>query len=450
MKTLLFFLVLLSPNALAGTGDLPYKDTDFACISQADATRYVRDYNIDVASFGGMELCNSAKDTKKLFNDLSLIEKTEFSADSNHSFIRGFVPTTNYYNWMKGETRGMDRGNDIPWATAYNSGGYFTMQDGWAALSTLGRVGTVIHEARHTAGYRHYACSHGPYGGSNSAGCDTTYSQGGSHGVEMEYYARVVLHSKNLHPAYKSMARLMLLGRSNFVFNEKPMRAREALLAVAGNRMVLVDGTEVHERETPVAPAGSVLKRTSFGASFVKEQKAVAVDVYGFSNNGYSMEDDYSYYKLYKTPRPGGPANIQAIEEIDVGTKRYFAVLADGGKVFSYNFPQGTWHTASAALAGGETFVTRAPGGEAGLFVVKNDGNVVPFDLTTRRFGSPMREKWTSDTRAFARMGGMLVRLTSAGEVVDAATGATVEPFAKRNVTDLVNIPLYDAFEVVR
>ena len=331
MKPLLssFFLFsfALAGHALAGPGDLPYKDTDFACISQADADKYARDFGIDVASFGGMELCNPAKDTKKLFNDISLIEKTQFAADNGHSFIRGFVPASDYYGWMKGETRGMDRGNDIPWATAYNSGGYFTMQDGWAALSTLGRVGTVIHEARHTAGYRHYA-SHGPYGGSSSAGCDTTYSQGGSHGVEMEYYARVVLTSRNLHPAYKSMARLMALGRSNFVFNETPMRQREALLGLSGERLVLVDGVKTFERERPAAAAGSALKRTSFGASLVRGQKAVAVDVYGFSNNGYAMEDDYSYYKLYKTPRPGGPSQIQSIEEIDVGTKRYFAVLA--------------------------------------------------------------------------------------------------------------------------
>lgn len=446
MVTLLssFFLSAL---ALAGSGELPYKDVDFACVSQADANRYVGDYGIDVDSFGGMELCNSAKDTKKLFNDLSLIEKAEFAPDNGHSFIRGFVPVSNYYGWMKGETRGMNRGNDIPWATAYNSGGYFTMQDGWAALSTLGRVGTVIHEARHTAGYRHYPCSHGPYGGTNMAGCDTTYAQGGSHGVEMEYYARVVLNSKNLHPAYKSMARLMALGRSNFVFNEKPMRQREALLGLAGDRLVLVDGNKAYERETPAAAAGSMLKRTSFGASLVKGQKAVAVDVYGFSNNGYSMEDDYSYYKLYKTPRPGGPSNVQAIEEIDIGTKRYFAVLADGGKVYSYNFPGGGWHAATAPLSGADTFVTRAPDGSHGLFVVKSDGLVVPFDLTTRRFGNALRDRWTSDTRAYAQLGAGLVRLTASGEVVD-VKGVPVAGFDKRTVTDLVNVPLYDTFEV--
>ena len=234
MRTLLFIFALsLSVSARAAGSDLPYQDGDFGCIAKAEADRYVRDFGIDLNSFGGLELCNPAKDTKKLFNDLQLIEKAEFAPDASHNLIRAFVPYQSYYSWMKSETRGMERGNDVPYATAYNSGGYFTMQDGWAALSTLGRVGTVIHEARHTEGYRHYACSHGPYGASSTPGCDTSYSQGGSHAVEMEYYARVVLDAKNLHPVYKSMARLMALGRTNFVFNETPIRKREALLGLA-------------------------------------------------------------------------------------------------------------------------------------------------------------------------------------------------------------------------
>ena len=117
--------------------DMPYLDTAFACTDPADAERYIRDFNIDVPSFGGMELCNSQVDTKKLLNDLEILEKGRFSADGSNKFIRGFVAANNYYNWMKGETRGVERGQDVPYATAYNSGGYFTMQDGWAKRSCL-------------------------------------------------------------------------------------------------------------------------------------------------------------------------------------------------------------------------------------------------------------------------------------------------------------------------
>jgi hypothetical protein len=342
----------------------------------------------------------------------------------------------------------MERGNDIPYATAYNSGGYFTMQDGWAALSTLGRVGTVIHEARHTEGYIHYPCTHGPYAGAQTAGCDTSYAEGGSHAVEMEYYTRVVLDSKNLHPVYQSMARLMALGRSNFVFNESPIKAREALLGRAGDHLVLVDGKNVYDRQVPAAEGA--LKRTSFGASLVKGTDSVAVDLYALTNNGAVISDDYSYYKLFKTPRSGGPRAVNAIEEIDLGTRRYFAVLGESGKVYSYDFPNGTWSRASAALAGAETFVTRAPDGTAGLFVVKGDGAVVPFDFTRLSYGSPLRDRWTSDTRAYALDGATLVKLTADGRVLDAKTGAPVEAFGRAAVSELVNVPLYDAYEVAR
>ena len=456
MRTLLAYLTV-APSALLVSlfvsspvfaADLPYKDGDFGCFTQADADRYVNDFSVDLDSFGGLELCDPAKDTKKLLNDLSLIEKSQFSADASHNLIRGLVPYNNYYNWMKGETRGMQRGNDVPYATAYNSGGYFTMQDGWAALATLGRVGTVIHEARHTEGYIHYPCTHGPYAGSETAGCDTSYEEGGSHAVEMEYYTRVALDAKNLHPVYQSMARLMALGRANFVFNVSPIKAREALLGMAGDHMVLVDGKNVYDRQTPPAAAGAVLKRTSYGAALVKGTDSVAVDLYGLTSNNAVISDDYSYYKLFKTARANGPQSVSAIEEIDLNNLRYFAVLGEQGKVYSYDFPNGAWHQASSGLSGAQTFVTRAPDGTAGLYVVKTDGSVVPFDLANRRFSPALRDKWESDTRAFAMNASILVKLTADGKVLNAATGAPVDGFASRQVTDLVNVPLYDAYEV--
>ena len=113
-----------------------------------------------MAAFGGLELCRFSVDTKKLFNDLKIIKEGRFQPKTtNNVFIRNAIPAPQYYEWMKSMTRGMDRGNDIPAATAYNRGGYFTMQDGWAVLSTLGRVGTVVHEARHTGGYYHIQCT---------------------------------------------------------------------------------------------------------------------------------------------------------------------------------------------------------------------------------------------------------------------------------------------------
>lgn len=448
MRTLLFSFLAFASASVALADNLPYKDGDFGCFDQARADRYVNDYNIDVDSFGGMELCNGTKDTKKLFNDLYLIEASQFQATRDHQFIKGLVDRGNYYNWMKSQTRSVNRGHDIPYATAYNSWGNFTMQDGWSASSTLGRVGTIIHEARHTAGYQHYRCTFGPYAASSVAGCDTSYSQGGSHAVEMEYYARVVLEAKNLHPAYQSMARLMALGRSNFVFNQQPMKKREALLGLAGDKLVLVDNNEIIERPVPAAAKGSRLKRTSFGASLVNGQQAVAVDLYNKENIGFSAKDDYSYYKLFQTPRDNMPTSVADTEELDAGNLRFFIALDQQGKMSSYDFPNGVWF--QAVQGNGKALITRAPNGQAGLFTVAADGTITPFDVNARRFGAPLSDKWRTDTAAFAMLNSTLVRLTAEGQIVNAQTGVAMPGLAQYRFTDLVNVPMYDAFEVNR
>lgn len=440
-------VLALVVSITAVSADLPHLDKDFGCIAQSEANRYVDDFSIDTGSFGGLELCDNTRDTKKLFNDLYLIEKTTFAAEASHPFIRGLVDRNGYYNWMKSQTRGVNRGHDIPYATAYNSWGYFTMQDGWAALSTLGRVGTIIHEARHTAGYRHYACDHGPYAGSSVAGCDTSYEQGGSHAVEMEYYARVVTESKNLSPVYKSMARLMALGRSNFVFNKTPMQTREGLLARDGDKLTLIDGDKVTEHAAPSLGNDYRLRRTSFGASLVSGTTARAVDLYDAQAANVEKSDDYSYYKQFQIARPNGPAAFRAIEEYDVGKLRYLAVLDNQGQLFSYDFPNGAWSRPVAAPAGAEGFVTTAPDGQRGLFVKTADGGLVPFDGSRLRFGSAITPRWDRDASSYAFLKGSLVRLGADGAVTEAVSRNSVSALPGR-YTDLINVPLYDAFEV--
>jgi hypothetical protein len=448
MGKLLFSFSFLLAASAAHADNLPYRDGDFGCFSQADAQRYLNDFSVDVQSFGGLELCDNTKDTKKLLNDFSLIEKTQFNADQSHEFIKGMVPVNTYYSWMKSQTYGVQRGNDVPFATAYNRGGYFTMQDGWTTLSSLGRVGVVIHEARHTAGFPHYQCTTGPYAGSSVQGCDTGFAQEGAHAVEMEYYARVVLDAKNLSPVYQSMARLMAMGRANFVFNDKPMRTREGLLALSAGKVVLADGQLVTTHEVPVTDGSVRLKRTSAGASLVNGQKAVALDLYGAGAASYQLTDDYSYYKLFQTPRENAPASVADTEELDLNDQRYFAALDNNGNVSTYDFADGVWFPAVAAGGGAQGFVTVSPSGQAGLFLVKSDGSLLPFDFASRRFGAPLKDRWLSSARAYAHLGSQLVLLSSKGAVLDAASGAAIPAFAGQAVTDLVNVPLYDAFEV--
>jgi len=275
---LLAALLAASSVTLAQSKDL-FDDSHFGCLDQSTAQRYVQEFKIDVPSFGGLELCNNSIDTKKLFNDLQIIEQGTFQTFGSNKLIKGFVNQDKYYSWMKSQTRSINRGDDIPFATAYNSFGNFTMQDGWAILSTLGRVGTVIHEARHTAGYSHTRCNQGPYSDTSVSGCDRTYNEGGSHGVEMEYYARVSVLGANFHPAYKAMARLMAMGRANFVFNQSPITKREALVVMDGNRVVLVDQGQSIERQLTIS-AAERLKTTSFGAALFDGVKAYALELY--------------------------------------------------------------------------------------------------------------------------------------------------------------------------
>jgi hypothetical protein len=429
---------------IAFATDLPHEDPNFGCFSAEQAETYVRDFSIDVASFGGLELCDSRKDTKKLFNDLHLIQNANFGPVSQHPFLRGFV-AGDYYSWMKGETRSVRRGHDLPYATAYNSFGHFTMQDGWAALSTLGRVGTIIHEARHTAGYRHRRCTFGPYSASNVSGCDGNYAEGGSHGVEMEYYARVVLDAQNLHPVYQSMARLMAMGRSNFVFNEQPMQKREGLLLV-GQTAVLLDGGK-KVREFPVPGPQFRLQRTSFGASFFDGRTAYALDLYA-TGGMRPGQDDYSYFKLFQIPRDSSPQEPVAVEEVDVGNLRHLAVLGKSGKLYTYNFPQGKWHNPSAqTVEQFVSFATTAPDGREGLFVRLNTGELLPVDLDNRRFGGPLKDRWPQNVVQFAKWQGKVLRLLNDGKVW--SDQSEFFETAGEQYQQMISVPLYDAFEVV-
>lgn len=332
-------LIIKAPLASA----LPVFDEEFSCTTKEKADQYVRDFNINIRSFGGVELCNPKVDSKKLFNDLAIVEEGQFSPDARHNLVGNFVDSTKYYNWLRAQTEGMNRGNDVPWATAYNSMGYFTMQDGWAQLSTLGRVGVVVHEARHTEGFRHIPCTFGPYSGTSLPGCDGRFSEGGSHGVEMEYYARVVVFGQNFHPLYKKMARLMALGRTNFVFNQKVIQPREALFLIRKDSAEarLIDGDRSYPRE--VAGHGW-LKRTSFGPTLFTPERAFALDAYEWLGDARPTEDGYSYFKLLtlSNGRPSGQVP-KDLEELDLGEKRYLAGIDSQDRLGFYNFSKGGW-----------------------------------------------------------------------------------------------------------
>lgn len=434
---------------------LPYLDKQFNCITQDEAAKYKKDFNVDLRSFGGQELCNANIDFKKLTNDLSIIEFGQFNPSASQGLIGQFVDSSKYYQWMKAQTRGMNRGNDIPTATAYNSGGYFTMQDGWARLSTLGRVGTVIHEARHTEGFRHIPCTYGPYADVRMDGCDRDLKYGGSHGVEMEYYARVSVYGKNFHPVYRTMARLMAMARSNFVFNTSPMQKREGLLVQtdAGSFWLLDNNKWVYRSAlTPQEPLQirrnipGLLKRTSFGASLFNGSQAFAIDLYERYEPSTALTDTYSYFKILLDLK----ANLKDFEEFDLGVKRYLAQVTQQNQLATFNYGKGRWNSPKNLNFQPALSVTTLANGQSGYYLVDTQGSVFAYDPNSDSM-QPTSTKWDPQALSYARINNQVFSLSRDNKLYQLANGSWVEIQLPQNQkpTQMVSVPVYNIFNVM-
>lgn len=441
------FLLSALANFPTIAADMPYKDADFLCFPQTDADRYVADFGIDLKSFGGNELCSAEVDTKKLLNDINLVEKGQFVTTGRNNLVKGFIDSANYYSWMQQQTYGVERGNDIPYATAYNRGGYFTMQDGWAKLSTLGRVGTFVHEARHTEGYRHVACNQGPYQGASSSACDRDYNYGGSHAVEMEYYARVSVQGINFHPVYKKMARLMAIARSNFVFNTTPLQAREGILALSMDRKqaYLYDRGQWMAREVPEVLG--VLKRTSYGAAVFNGTQAFALEMYQDSGFQDVVGDTYSYFKLLMKE----DKNTKDLEEFDNGTQRFVVHISKDNLLSAYDFPNGAWGASQQIPFNVIKTSTAIPGQtKKGLFLIKASGEIFEYQSDNRRI-IKQGSVWDFTNQQVVKFREQNLILKNNGQIyVQSSQGLQIWPEAPLSYSDFVSVPLYDAFDVVK
>ena len=449
MKTLtttLFILLFLQLQNLSAE-TMPYQDSEFGCFNKADADRYVTDFHINVKSFGGLELCDSKIDTKKLLNDMRIVENGRFTSSQPNNLIKNFVNPDQYYPWLKQQTRGIERGNDVPYATAYNSGGFFTMQDGWAKLSTLGRVGTVVHEARHTEGYQHIVCTQGTYQDTRVLGCDRNYSYGGSHAVEMEYYARVAVQGVNFHPVYKKMARLMAMARSNIFFNTTPLQTREGLVALSMDqkKSYLYDQGRWVEREMP--DLIGKLKRTSYGAVLFDGLKAWAIEMYENSGSTEPVVDTYSYYKLLAENTQG----VKGFEEFDAGSKRFVVQLTKDNTLAAYDFPNGTWGRGQQVPFEVVKTSTAIPGQvQAGFYVINQAGQIYSYQPQTQRLVSQIGT-WDFENKEVVSFQNQNLILKTNGQIyVQSSQSLMPWPESTMSFSDLVTVPLYDSFEVVK
>lgn len=256
----------------------------------------------------------------------------------------------------------------------------------------------------------------------------------------MEYYARVVLMGENFHPVYQAMARLMLLARSNFVFNENPLAASDQLLVRTEQGLVRLRGEERTDLPAPkAAQQATTLKRTSFGATLLDlPTGAWSLDL---SLSDAALSDDYSYFKLLKMPVP---ERLTDFEEVDLGLQRYVFARGEGDQLYGYKFSRGGWGNA-VPLAGAERFVTVDPHGRPGIYVIKNDSSycaLQPARLTCEH--APLG--WPRDAARFVRFRDTTLKLNRDGQVVD-TNGQLYPPLADVQALDVVVIPKYNVFE---
>lgn len=422
--------------------EIPHQDQEFPCISESQAQRYIQDFRVDIDSFGGKELCNANVDFKKLMNDLQIVEQGQFdNSKTENPLIKNFIKPNQYYSWMKSQTRGMNRGNDVPYATAYNSGGYFTMQDGWSLMTTLGRVGTVIHEARHTAGYSHTPCQQGPYKDSRLDACDTRYQYGGSHAIEMEYYAQVAVNGTNFHPAYQSMARLMALARANFVFNTPVIQAQQSLFAINDKH----EGFLFHpvKKPTRLPQIEGQLKRTSYGVAIMNSQIVAAIDLTNDQANDVIYKDIYSYFKLLDFPVK--ISNSKDFLEVDINQKRYAVVLDENNQIKSYAFSRGQWGRSVQAPPQANRLSAYDPDGQNGVFLIGIQGEIWQFDPETQKI-TALKKTWDHQVIQVVRDSQSIYQLKNDGFIYkDQKMWDNDEQYF-----DMTLAPTYDAFEIVR
>lgn len=444
------FILLLFGITTAVGQTLPFLDSQFSCFKSDQAKTYIQDFKIKPASFGGVELCNPNHDFKKLLNDLSIIEHGRFSSSGQSEFIRGFIPSSQYYNWAKTQILRIQREHNDPQAIAVNVRGHVSIQDYYGRLSVLGRVGTLLHEARHTAYYPHTLCLNGPYAELPVNGCDSDLNYGGAHAVEMEYYARVSVQGQNFHPMYKAMARLSAMARGNFVFNKSPLTKRDGLLIQStSGSFWLLDQTRWIQRPAITYGQRSItgrLKRTSFGASLFTGNQAYAIELYEKFDPFEAILDSFSYYKTLINLN----THLADFEEFDIGAKRNIVLITPSQQFASYNFKLGKWNPAQAL--GFKPLLTSPylADGKQGYFLVDSGAGIFSFDTLKNSFvKTPL--SWDLNTQSIVKANGKIYSLRIDKKIFylngNQWTELTLPP--NTLVEQISSVPLYNTFNIL-
>lgn len=424
-------------------------EDDSSCFDSQSAKTYILDLNINVESFGGNELCQNNSELKKLLSDLYILQMGQFSEGAPHALNPGFIKSSQYYPWLKSQTKEIEREKNTDRTPAFNSQGRIVLQHSWPLQSTMDRIGTLIHEARHTTGYPHERCAQGPYVEMYGFNCDRSFSHGGAHAVEIEYYARVALYGRNFHPMYQSMARLMAMARGNFVFNKPALTQREGLLIQTDSGHFWLSDNQRWLFRPPLRVGNrmvnGLLKRTSFGASLFSGNRAFAIDLYK-NKESEPLTDLFSYFKIIND------MNITAreFEEFDINNKRIVLSISNDNRFSTFNFSQSDWRPYLPLDFTPLHSSTVSPTYDTGYFVIDTDYNVHAFDSNTYRF-IKTNKHWDSEILGLAKVNGDLLALTKHKKLLKFVDQRWIElplpPGVKIN--QMATVPLFQEMDLI-
>ncbi len=444
------FCILMLGTSLVQAQTLPFEDSQFPCFPKDVAQRYVKDFKIKTSSFGGVELCKSTSDFKKFLNVLNVIENGQFNTPGTSAFIQGFIDSSQYYKWAKMQIMKVERDHDDPTALAVNVRGNIYTQDYYYKISMLERVGTLLHESRHTTYHPHTLCQSGPYKDLSVNGCDVDFASGGAHSIEMEYYARVSVQGQNFHPMYKAMARLTAMARANFVFNTSPLIKREALLlqTTTGDYWLLDQGRWVQRQPIDSGPqkVAGRLKRTSFGASVFTGSQAYAIELYQRFFPTSLIVDSFSYYKTLINLN----TKLSDFEEFDISAKRNIVMITPSNQFASYNFKLGKWNPAQNLNLQVKLTSPFLPDGRQGYFLIDSTAAIHAYDMPTDSFVKT-NLNWDFKMQSIAKANGLIYGLRSDKKVFYLnGTQWTETPLPAGVAADqMVSAPLYNVFNII-
>jgi len=177
-----------------------------------------------------------------------------------------------------------------------------------------------VHEARHTEGYNHVDCDHGPYkraenGPSIMAACDDSYEKQGSYGIGAGFLLEVAKYSKD--PLEKQDARSRAVVDLIQRFNKMPLGLKAGLVAQSqSGEISFFDGMKRQPLTQLENPASKMIFRMGLPMFF---DPRGTVQAYAYHANLIDGEGEYAknYVTLYQPSERESFRDVYYGEDLD-------------------------------------------------------------------------------------------------------------------------------------